>query len=54
MPAWSRARVDRPSGDIILESMAPVPAEGIGVMSQMAAIAGRHLRYAWEHQITNS
>ena len=33
-----------PVGEIILESMAPVPAEGIGVMSLLAAMAGRHLR----------
>jgi hypothetical protein len=53
MAAGSRARLS-PVGKIILESMAPVPAEGIGVMSLLAAMAGRHLRYARKHQITTS
>jgi hypothetical protein len=30
--------------EIILESMAPVPAEGIGVMSLLARMAGRQMR----------
>jgi hypothetical protein len=53
MAAGSRTRVYRPSAKI-LESMAPVPAERIGVMSLLAAMAGRHLRYARKHQITTS
>jgi hypothetical protein len=32
------------AGEISLESMAPVPAEGIGVMSLLARMAGRHRR----------
>jgi hypothetical protein len=36
----------RSIGEIILESMAPVPAEGIGVMSLLARMAGRQMRHA--------
>jgi hypothetical protein len=32
-------------GEIVLESMAPVPAEGIGVMSLLARMAGRQMRH---------
>jgi hypothetical protein len=32
-------------GEIILESMAPVPAEGIGVMSLLARMAARWMRH---------
>jgi hypothetical protein len=35
----------RSIGEIILESMAAVPAEGIGVMSLLARMAGRQMRH---------
>jgi len=48
-------RADLPSvGEIILESMVPVPAEGIGVKSLLAHVMGCHRRYVWEHRITTS
>jgi hypothetical protein len=45
MAALRDALGPRSVGEIILESMAPVPAERIGVMSLLARMAGRQMRH---------